>query len=117
MRHNYIKFFNNTTGTPIFNSNVLNGRPFTINEFKNSVGYKLLLILPVPSSFLTLSAMYNEIIGLSSRKLLNAIALIMSQSTFLGFDISLLVSNAPENMSRKTMSINKFCVWKIKWYK
>ena len=77
-------FLNNITNAFSFNSNLCNGNPLIFIEFKNSVGYKLLLRLSVPSLFFTVSALYRLIIGVSSENFLIAIELITSQSQFLG---------------------------------
>ena len=45
----------------------------------------MLLILSVPSSFFTVSALYSFIIGVCSENFLIAIEFITSQSQFLGF--------------------------------
>ena len=83
------KFLNNITDAFILSSNLCNGKPCTFKEFKNSVGYKLLFKLSLPSSLLTVSALYKVIIGVSSQNLLMAIELIISQSQFFGVRIAL----------------------------
>ena len=71
-------------------------------EFKNSVGYKLSFILSLPSSLVTVSALYIVIIGVSSQNLLMTIELIVSQSQFFGVRIALLLfSISSENMLGK----------------
>ena len=77
----------------------------TFTEFKNSAGYKLLCILSLPSSLLTVSALYKVIIGVSSQNLLMAIELIVSQSQFFGIRIALSFSISPENMLGKIWDI------------
>ena len=78
------KFLNNITDAFILSSNLCNGKPCTLREFKNSVGYKLLFKFSLPSSLLTVSALYKFIIGVSSQNLLMATELIASQSQFFG---------------------------------
>lgn len=66
----------------------------------------LLLLFSVPSSFLTVSALYKLTIGLSSLNFVIAIELIISQSLFLGVKIALSFSIVPEKTSGKTIFIN-----------
>ena len=75
-------FLNKITNAISFNSNLCNDDPLTYIEFKDSVGNKLLLRLSVPSSFLTVSALFRCIIGVSSKNFLVAIEFIKSQSNF-----------------------------------
>ena len=67
------KFLNNITNARCFNSSLSNGSPLIFIEFKNSVGQKLLLRLPVQSLFFTVSALYRCIIGVSSENFVIAI--------------------------------------------
>ena len=89
-------FLNNITNALSFNSNLCNGNPLIFIEVKNSVGYKLLLRLYVPSSFFTVSALFRLIIGVSSENFLIAIEFITSQSQFLGVRMAESFSIVPE---------------------
>ena len=64
------KFLSNITEAFILTSNLYNGKPWTFNELRNSVGCRLLFIFSVPSSLLTLSALYNVMIGVSYKNFL-----------------------------------------------
>ena len=55
-------------------------------------------ILSLPSSLVTVSALYIVIFGVSSQNLLMAIELIVSQSQFFGVRIELSFSISPKNM-------------------
>ena len=84
--------------TFILSSKFCSRKPWTLKEFKNSVGYKLLCILSLPSSLPTVSALYKVIIGVSSQNHLMAIELIVSQSQSLGVGIALSFPISPESM-------------------
>ena len=90
-------FLNDITNAFSFNSNLCNGNPLIFIESKNSVGYKLLLRLSVPSSFFTVLELYRFIIGVSFENFPIAIEFITSQSQFLGVRMADLFSIVPEN--------------------
>ena len=99
-------FLSNITNSLIFNSKLCNGNPLTLNEFRNSVGYKALFWLSVPSLFFTVSALYKFTIGVSSVNFLIAMELMTSQSQFLGVRIAESFSIIPEKIVGKIMLIS-----------
>ena len=78
------RFLNVMTEAFTLTSNLCNGKPFTFNEFENSVGYKLFLTVSVPSSLLTLPAKKRVVIWMFCKNFLMAIEFISSQSQFSG---------------------------------
>ena len=99
------KFLSNITEAFILTSNLYNGKPWTFNELRNSVGCRLLFIFSVPSSLLTLSALYNVMIGVSYKNFLIPIELMSSQSEFQGVKIALSLSILSDDMWGETTFI------------